>query len=243
MFLHMMISGPHPCQLASLSLLAFLEGLRCRVKSMNTHAAHACLVVSSGGAGPWRHSSTVWPCGAGPCEGWGAARHAICICTAQAPWPSARRVPCMCAWPGCMCPARYAKGVRPAGAPLAVKSVLGKPQIKAGKTKCEPNRAIAWSPSMARPRELEVYYNTNVLLSQVHGVVLSIVNVGSQLPAVQSVQLLMQASKQCSGIAWHGTAGCRHVLHVLHGVDMHPASRRHECVQPLASWSITCDRP
>jgi hypothetical protein len=75
---------------------------------------------------------------------------------------------------------------------VAAQKAVGKPQLKPGVTACKPNNAIAWVPTMARPRKLEVYYNgTSVLLSQVRAVVLAVINVGTKTPALHSLELLL----------------------------------------------------
>lgn len=88
---------------------------------------------------------------------------------------------------------RYAKrSARPAGVPMAADKAVGRPQLKQGVTQCKANNAIAWVPTMARPRRLDVYYNASITLGQVDAVVLSVINVGSKTPALQSVQLVLE---------------------------------------------------
>lgn len=87
---------------------------------------------------------------------------------------------------------RYAAGTRPAGTTVAAAKATGKPQLKPGVAKCAPNNAIAWVPTMGRPRKLEVFYSVSVTLGQVHAVVLSVINVGSQTPALVSLEILLK---------------------------------------------------
>lgn len=87
---------------------------------------------------------------------------------------------------------RYAKGARPSGVQLAADKAVGSPQLKRSMAACKPNNAIAWVPSMARPRRLVVYYNASVVaLRDVAGVELSIINVGTKVPALVALELLL----------------------------------------------------
>lgn len=102
---------------------------------------------------------------------------------------------------------RYAAGSRQAGTLHAVRKAVGPPQLQPGRKSCRPNNAIAWQPSLARPRKLTVYYNaTAVTVGQVDSVVLSVVYVGSAQPALEELVLLLQVSA---------------IMHALHAGQVH----------------------
>ena len=145
---------------------------------------------------------------------------------------------------------RYARNKRPAGVSPAAEKALGPPQLKQ-KHRCGMNVAIAWVPTMARPRKLEVFYNQSVVLFQVDAVVVVVVNVGSQRPALASLDLQLDdgsfltvfkataASPQPTCLAENtyavpaalrtGPAASRRVV----GVRLHPTQARVKSKQEL----------
>lgn len=57
---------------------------------------------------------------------------------------------------------------------------------------CATNLAIAWGPTMARPRMLDVYHGANgVALSAVQAVMVAVSNLGSSAAPLQSIHLLV----------------------------------------------------
>ena len=69
---------------------------------------------------------------------------------------------------------------------------VGPPQLRPGITACKPNLAIAWRPTKAVPRKLEVFFNGSVAAGSVDAVVLAVVYVGDAMPALEQLQLLLQ---------------------------------------------------
>lgn len=95
---------------------------------------------------------------------------------------------------------RYAKGQRPAGEPLGAERAVGVPQLlmsPVGAVSCAPNLKIAWVPTMARPRFLEVYMNgstarpIHVNVSHVLAVEVAVTFLGSSPAPLHSVELLV----------------------------------------------------
>ena len=114
---------------------------------------------------------------------------------------------------------RYASGARPADVALAATKAVGAPQLLTSKgLKCKSNLGIAWGPTMARPRVLQLTYSPSVPVSMLEGVVVAVVNIGTTAAPLQSIDLLvlpLGAAASSSPVVLN--------LHTHHAGDAKPA--------------------
>lgn len=96
---------------------------------------------------------------------------------------------------------RYARGRRAPGVPLGADKAVGAPQLlmtRPGALRCASNIRIAWNPTLARPRFLDVFFNgtssapMSINVSRVHAVVVAVTHLGSLPAPLQSITLLLQ---------------------------------------------------
>jgi hypothetical protein len=106
----------------------------------------------------------------------------------SAPAPAAAKM----RWATAAASPRYAAGARPADVALASAKAVGAPQLLTTPgLRCKSNLAIAWGPTMARPRMLQLTYSSAVPVSMLEGVVVAVVNIGTTAAPLQSIDLLV----------------------------------------------------